>query len=177
MQIEIMNKNYYLDDGFKEVIIKKLTKFDKYFDNEADAKVKLTKFGNDKYTMEISINAKSIDVVRSSTTTDDMKSNLDIVLPKLERQIVKHRKKLDSKFRVTAFDTPVIYNENNKIEKEIGKVVKVKNFNMDTINISEAMERMELLDHDFYVFNNIEHDKISILYLRNDGDYGLIEAD
>lgn len=177
MRTEIMNKNYYLDDNFKEVIIKKLNRFDKYFEDTASAKVKLSKFGSDKFTMEISIDAKNMNIVRSSVTGEDMKANLDVVLPKLERQIVKHRKKLENRFRKTAFETPAIYNENTKFDTAEGKVVKVKNFALETVSISDAIDKIELLDHGFYVFNNIEHDKISVLYLRHDGDYGLIEVE
>ena len=92
MRIEILSKNYRLDDGLKMLITKKLGKFDKYFDNEAYAKVKLRISGNNAYTMEVSIDADNLSV-RSSATSDKMNENIDTILPRLERQIVKYRDK------------------------------------------------------------------------------------
>ncbi|HOO22873.1 MAG TPA: ribosome-associated translation inhibitor RaiA [Clostridia bacterium] len=175
MRIEINSKNYRADENLKALITKKLSKFDKYFNAEPVAKVKLSRIGNDQFTMEISLDAERI-AVRSVVTSNDMNSNLDIVLRKLERQIVKYRTKLGDKFRKGALDTPTIYDENNDIEMDDGKVVKVKNFDISVISISEAIEQMELLNHAFYVFVNKEDGKTCVLYRRNDGDYGLIET-
>ena len=176
MRIEINSKNYRLDENLKALINKKLSKFDKYFSQEPSAKVKLSRIGNDKFTMEISLDAGKRAVVRSVVTTDDMNSNLDIILPKLERQIVKYRTKLGDKFRKASLETPAIYDENEDVAVDDGKVVKVKNFDISVISIDDAIEQMELLNHTFYVFINKDDHKTCVLYRRNDGDYGLIET-
>lgn len=176
MRIEINSKNYRLDENLKSLITKKLSKFDKYFSAEPNAKIKLSKIGNDKFTMEISLDSEKTIAVRSVVTSDDMNANLDLVLPKLERQIVKYRTKLGDKFRKAALETPTIYDENTDIEMDDGKVVKIKNFDISVISISDAIEQMELLNHAFYVFINKEDNKTCVLYRRNDGDYGLIET-
>lgn len=175
MRIDISSKNYRLDENLKGLITKKLTRFDKYFSSEPTAKVKLSRIGNDKFTMEISLDSDKMIAVRSVVTSDDMNTNLDILLPKLERQIVKYRTKLGDKFRKAALETPVIYEENNDITMDDGKVVKIKNFDVSVISISDAITQMELLNHTFYIFANKEDDKTCVLYRRNDGDYGLIE--
>lgn len=176
MRIEINSKNYRLDENLKSLINKKLLRFDKYFSTEPIAKVKLSRIGNDKFTMEISLDAGKMVAVRSVVTTNDMNSNLDIILPKLERQIVKYRSKLGDKFRKAALDTPALYDENADVEMDDGKVVKIKSFDISVISISDAIEQMELLNHTFYVFINKDDDKYCVLYRRNDGDYGLIET-
>jgi putative sigma-54 modulation protein len=176
MRIEINSKNYRLDENLKTLIEKKLSRFDKYFSTEPVAKVKLSRIGNDKFTMEISLNADKMIVVRSVVTSNDMNSNLDILLPKLERQIVKYRSKLGDKFRKAALDTPALYDENEDVEMDDGKVVKIKNFDISVISISDAIEQMELLNHTFSVFINKEDNKTCVLYRRNDGDYGIIET-
>ncbi|HKL74419.1 MAG TPA: ribosome-associated translation inhibitor RaiA [Clostridia bacterium] len=176
MRIEINCKNYHLDENFKALITKKLTKFDKYFSNEPTAKIKLSTVGSDKASMEISLYADKMIAVRSVVTSNDMNANLDILLPKLERQIVKYRTKLGDKFRKSALQTPTIYDENTDIEMDDGNVVKIKNFDISVISISDAIEQMELLNHTFYVFVNKEDSKTCVLYRRNDGDYGLIET-
>jgi putative sigma-54 modulation protein len=176
MRIDIKCKNYHVDESFKGIIEKKLNKFDKYFSDEAIAKVKLTKISNDQFSMEISLDADGA-VVRSSTTSGEMKSNLDIVLPKLERQIVKYHDKLQMKFKKLILQTTPIYAENNDITMEDGNVVKVKNFDISVITVAEAIEQMEILNHNFYVFRNIEDNKVCVLYRRYDGDYGMIETE
>ena len=175
MKVEIICKNYRLDNQLRALIEKKLSKFDKYFDTDAKAKVKLSIIGNDNYTMEISIRENSLSV-RSVATSDKMNENIDIVLPKLERQILKHRDKFTDKIKKGAFDTPTIYEE-IPMDNSTPKIVKVKKFDVSVTTIENAAEEMELLDHDFYVFANGETNKICILYKRADGDLGLIEPE
>lgn len=177
MRAEISSKNYRLDDELKALIIKKLNRFDKYFNTEAAAKVKLSRIGNEKFVMEISIEAGKMGAVRSVHTSNDMNGNLDVVLPRLEKQIVKYRTKLDDKFKKSALETPPIYDENAEVPADNGKIVKVKSFDVSTITVTEAMENMDMLGHNFYLFINKEGGKPSVLYSRNDGDYGLIESD
>ena len=176
MRIEINCKNYRLDDNLKGLITKKLNRFDKYFSTEANAKIKLARMTNDKFTMEIAIDADKMVVIRSAYTSDDMSTNLDIVLPKIERQIVKYRTILGDRLKKSAMETPTLYDENNDVTMDDGKVVKIKNFEISTISISDAIEQIELLGHTFYVFVNKDDHKTCVLYRRNDGDYGLIET-
>lgn len=175
MRIEIVTKNYRLDEGLKELIIKKLNKFDKYFEDEAKAKVKLSTIGNDQYVMEINIDANNMSFVRSVVTGDKMNENIDKLLPKLERQIVKYRDKYGSKFRKP--EGAMIYSENTNITTKVPDIVKVKKFDISVTTVENAIEEMELLNHAFYVFINGENKKVGVLYKRKDGDYGLIEPE
>ncbi len=174
MRIEIISKNYRLDEGLKNLITKKLSKFDKYFDKEATAKVKLTTAGN-SCTMEITIDA-GICSVRSAHTGEKMNENIDRILPKLERQVVKYHDKFGSRFKKSALEEPAIY-EGTEEEDVKGKVVKVKKYEVSVTTVENAVEEMELLNHNFYIFINGENNKVSVLYKRNDGDYGLIEPE
>lgn len=173
MKVEIICKNYHLDESLKALIEKKLAKFDKYFDKDANAKIKLATVG-DSYSMEISIKQGSTNV-RSVSTSLKMNENIDIVLPKLERQIIKHKDKLGSKIKKEAFETPSIYTQDQPEEK--AQIVKVKKFNVSVTTVENAVEEMELLAHDFYVFINGETNKLCVLYKRADGDLGLIEPE
>ena len=173
MRTEILAKTYRLDENLKNLITKKLDKFDKYFNKEAIAKVKLTSVGN-KQRMEISIEAENISV-RSAAESEKMNENIDLILPKLERQIIKYKDKFGNKMKKGAFETPAIYEE--PAEEKRGNVVKVKKFDISVTTIDNAIEEMELLNHNFYIFVNGENNKVSVLYKRNDGDYGLIEPE
>lgn len=174
MKVEIICKNYRLDDNLKNLIEKKLAKFDKYFDNTAKAKVKLSS-ASDLFKMEITISQGSL-IVRSIASGDKMNENIDVVLPKLERQIIKYKDKISSKMKKGAFETPFIYVKEPEKE-EPKQIVKVKKFNVSVTTIENAAEEMELLAHDFYVFINGDTNKLCVLYKRHDGDLGLIEPE
>ncbi len=175
MRVEINVKNYHLDNEFSELIIKKLGRFDKYFNNDAKAKVKLST-QNKSEIMEITISFKG-NVVRSVASSDEMKSNLDVVLPKLERQILKHRTRFTDKMKKTAFETPAIFEEKEPVNSKTANIVKVKKFQVSVTTVENAAEEMELLSHDFYIFINGDTNKVNVLYKRNDGDLGLIEPE
>ena len=105
-----------------------------------------------------------------------MNENIDVVLPKLERQIIKYKDKISSKMKKGAFETPFIYVKEPEKE-EPKQIVKVKKFNVSVTTIENAAEEMELLAHDFYVFINGDTNKLCVLYKRHDGDLGLIEPE
>ncbi len=174
MRLEIMTKNYRIDDGMKELLTKKLGRFDKYFDDEAKAKVKLYTEGNNAFGMEITVSYEKL-VVRSVASGDKMNEIIDVILPKLERQIIRHRDRFIAKAKKNAFCEP-IYKEEEKEEKT-PSVVKVKKFDVSVTTVENAIEEMGLLCHDFYVFINGETNKLCVLYKRNDGDLGLIEPE
>ncbi|MBR1746974.1 MAG: ribosome-associated translation inhibitor RaiA [Clostridia bacterium] len=173
MRTEIMAKSYRLDENLKNLIIKKLSKFDKYFNNEAIAKIKLSTVGAQQ-RMEISIDADNMSV-RSSADGEKMNENIDVILPKLERQIRKNKDKFGEKLKKGSVDTPALFEQ--EPEEAKGNVVKVKKFDISVTTVDNAVEEMELLNHNFYIFVNGENNKVSVLYKRNDGDYGLIEPE
>lgn len=176
MRIEITSKNFKPKDTLKELLEKKISKFDKYFRKEASAKVRLSTIGNGKYQMEITIVADGA-LVRSENASDNMYDNIDIILPKIERQIAKYRKKLDVKVPKEDLASSLIYDTNIGAFEEMdkpAKVVKTKRFELALMDVDNAIAEMELLEHNFYIFINSENEKVSVLYKRNDGDYGLI---
>lgn len=176
MRIELVSKNYKESARLTEILDKKLSRLDKYFNKEAWAKVKLSATKNEKYTMEITISESGLPPVRSEVTTGNMYDNVDLLLPKLERQITKYRSRLDSKKKDTRYEIKDFEEAPEKTEEKTkyGKVVKVKNFAISIITVEEAIAELELLDHNFYVFVNAENNKVSVVYKRHDDDYGLI---
>ena len=173
MRIELISKGYNEGIRLVSVIEKKLSKFDKFFHEEASAKIKLSTVGKDKYTMEVTINFGG-QLVRSEVTSANMYDNIDLLIPKLERQISKYRDRMLSKQPKKALPLKVEDVEVTEANEKPGKVVKVKNFDISIVTVDEAVAELELLDHDFYVFVNAENNKVSVVYKRHDGDYGLL---
>ena len=173
MEIKFISKNYKISDKLKDIIEKKLQKLEKYFTKDTTIKVACSE-QNDVCKLEITINSAGL-FIRSEVTSDNMYNNIDLSMPKLERQIVKNTKKYKNKFASNdLFDALEFLDEEPQIETK--KVVKKKTFELDPMTVEDAEAYMEAVGHSFYVFLNAETGEINVLYKRNDGNLGLIEA-
>ncbi|MBO4251095.1 MAG: ribosome-associated translation inhibitor RaiA [Clostridia bacterium] len=174
MKIDIYAKNYEVGEKLKNVTEQKLSKLDKYFkDDETVAKVTFKKQATSLTTeIMLDFNGK---FVRATATSDNFYDNIDIILPKLEGQIRKHRTRFDKHNKNAAFGEASIYDIKNKEEHANSQVVKKKSFVLSPMTVKEAEEEMELLGHSFYVFLEAKSNTVQVLYKRNDGDLGLIE--
>ena len=104
-----------------------------------------------------------------------MFNNIDLALPKLEKQIVKSNKKYKNKFaEKNTFDSFEYIEKEPEVISH--KVVKTKSFELEPISVEDAEAYMEAVGHSFYVFLNGETGEINVLYKRNDGNLGLIEV-
>ncbi|HIU60936.1 MAG TPA: ribosome-associated translation inhibitor RaiA [Candidatus Stercoripulliclostridium merdigallinarum] len=173
MKIELVSKNYNEGSRLVGVIEKKLGKLDKYFSGDADALVKLSTVGNDKFTMEITVRFGGY-IARAEVTGSNMYDNIDLILPKLEKQIARFRDRMNSKVPKKALPLKTDVEEAAAPREYYGNIVKEKHFDISIVTVDEAIAEMELLDHDFYVFVNAENNRVSVVYKRHDGDYGLI---
>ncbi len=171
MNISYVAKNYKITDKFKGILEKKLGKFERYFSKNYDVKVCCTE-QNSKCKLEITINADGL-FVRSEVLSDNMYNNIDLAMPKLERQVIKGADKYNNKFRRGEVDKYEFLTE-LPVEK-IGRVVKTKHFDLDPITVDDAEAQMEALGHNFYVFLNAKSGLVSVLYKRADNNLGLIE--
>ena len=124
--IEIIAKNYKLGEKLKDIIEKKLEKFARYFEDDATAKVILREINQDKDAMEITVNFGGGKIMRAEVVSDNMYDNIDLVLPKLERQVRKYRTKLGKKVKESAFDMDALYSYSEAPIEElaVGRVKK-----------------------------------------------------
>ena len=174
MKIEIIERYYDVGVRLRALFEKKIEKLDRYFNDDAIAKVVCAKEGK-RFKLELTIINKG-NIYRSETYGENMYENIDIVLPKIEKQIIKYSTKNRDKLKKGAFDLPK-YEFLDKEPKEKEKTIyKKKSFNLDPLTINDAEEFLENLEHDFFVFLNAETGKVNILYNRKDGELGLIEC-
>mgnify|MGYP002532150284 FL=1 len=175
MKISYTSKNYNISDKFKDILEKKLAKLERYFDEDVSVKVNcIEQAKQDK--LEVTINARGM-FFRSEVLSDNMYNNIDLALPKIEKQIIKQGSKFKSKLKRDAFaNAEAMMEELVKEEPTLPKLVKVKKFDLDPLTVEDAAAYMEALDHNFYVFLNAETGKVCVVYKRNDKDYGLIEV-
>ena len=175
MKIEIVQRNYVAKEKLTDLIEKKVQKFEKYLGDGSSAKVVLSKSGSqERYKMEVSAKSKNT-FVRSEVESDNMYANLDLCLAKLERQLVRIAGKNKDVNRVAVDPASLIFFDEVP-EVEPAKIVKHKEFELDRISDEQAVEQIELLDNDFYIYKDMETGNVNVLYRRTDGDYGLIKT-
>ncbi len=174
MKIEFLSKNYSPSDKLKTVIEHKLEKLDKFFDEDTKIKVML-KQSKEIYTLELTIGIDK-GILRSEVSSDNMYNNIDIALPKLEKQIIKHHKKIESKFKnFKAKDFAAVVAPQEETEPQ-SVVVKSKTFELTPMTVEDAIDELELVGHDFFVFLNKTSNSVNVVYRRMDNNYGLIET-
>ncbi|MCM1289690.1 MAG: ribosome-associated translation inhibitor RaiA [Corallococcus sp.] len=172
MKLEITSKNYRVSERLEQILSAKLKKLDKYFpDGDTPCKVVLTDLGRQS-KMEISISYHGT-YIRSEVTGDTMYYNIDTCLPKLERQLVKHREKLNKSHKLP--EKPSEYEFVSEVEVEPVTIAKTKRFEVSCMTALEAAENMDMLGHDFYLFVNLETGNVESVYRRKDGTIGLLQ--
>ncbi len=178
MKVIVSGKNMAVTDALRDTIEQKLGRFEKYFRSDVEAYVTLSyqdvKTAKNRQIVEVTIPLKSGVMFRGEEYGEDMYAAVDKVVDKLKRQIDKHKTKIEKRYH--KHDT--IRFENIPDVKDEGpeqKIVRTKQFSVKPMDAEEAVLQMEMLGHDFYVFVNRESEDINVVYLRKDGQYGLIE--
>lgn len=180
MNLIIKGKQFEVTDSIEDYTRKKMKKLEKYFDQiiEAVATISVEK---NRHIFEVTLQAKKA-MIRAEEESDNIYNSIDRVIERLERQIIKYKEKLYSKY-ANEYNREV-NNISEKEEYEIGsksdqdrKIVKTKRFAIKPMSPEEASLQMELLGHNFYVFSNEETAQINVIYKRKDGNFGLIEPE
>lgn len=173
MKTIITGKNYTPSDKLKDIIEKKFAKLDKYFSDDITANVVTIK-EKGGYKVEATINTKG-NIFRAETKASDPYDCVDRCIEKLSTQMSKFKSKLQKKYKGQkdfGFETLPEYDEP---QEEIN-VVRVKKFQLEPMTQEEAIMQMEMLNHSFFVYLNMETDSVNVVYKRNDGGYGVLET-
>ena len=174
MIITISGKQMEVTNSLKEVINEKCTRLDKYFHKDIPITITLST-QKERQIVEATIPLDGA-IIRAEDSTPDMYASIDSVIDILERQIRKHKTKLQQ--RKQAGETIRFENvvaDASTEENDESKIVRTKRFAIKPMDKEEAVLQMELLRHNFFVFMDGETDEVSVVYKRKDGNYGLIE--
>ena len=167
MKLDVVTKNYSPSNRLIEVLQKKLDKLDKYFPDEPSARVVMKAEKKDE-VLEISINYKGT-LLRAEVKDEHIYDCIDIALPKLEKQLIKHRGKFNDKIKETV--APYEFVKEEEIDA-VPEIVKTKEFDVKAEDLKEAVAGLELVDHDFYLFLNVATGHIEAVYRRSEGKIG-----
>lgn len=172
MKVTVITRNTKLTPALKDMVERKISKMDRYFEPNVAAKATLTVQKN-RHIVEVTIPFNGV-ILRAEEATDDMYKSIDLVEEKLERQIRKQRTKLarrnNESLRFSHIDEVAT-------EEDDGKLVKTKKFGLKPMSSDEAVLQMELLGHNFFVYQDADKNKLCVMYKRKDGNYGLLEPE
>lgn len=177
MKIATRGKNIELTPALKEYVEEKVGRIEKYFDRAAiDAQVSLG-VERERHMVEVTVFVDGL-ILRGEEATADMYASIDGVVEKIERQVRKHKTRINRKIREKKQEFELNLGGENTTqfkEEQAGKIVKIKRFSFKPMSVEEAVMQMDLLGHDFFVFTHDQTDELNVVYKRKDGNYGLIE--
>ena len=172
MKIIVTGKNINVSDKIQTAIEKKFEKLGKYFADDIKANVVIHP-EKAKVKMEATIATKGA-IFRAEDVSQDIFDCIDIVADTLSSQMSKYKGKMLRKNKSNESVRFEMIPET--AEPEEGKVVKTKRFELTPMTVDEAILQMELLQHNFFVFLNVETDSVSVVYKRQDKDYGVLNT-
>lgn len=175
MKITFVCKQATADDKLKAIIEKKLAKLDKFFKDEAEAFVTLSRY-KDTEVLELTISMGGT-LFRSEVEDESFYHGIDTAVDVIERQIRKNKTRLEKRMRQGAFAKAENPAQGEEIIEDKQFIIRQKSFNLRPMTTEEAILQMNLLEHTFFVYVNQETDTVCVVYKRKDDTYGLIETD
>ncbi len=171
MNVKITAKKMQLNDSFTEYAEKKLTKLDRFFGKEGDAKITLSAI-RDMVTLELTVKHDNL-IFRAEQSAQEKTDALDACIERIIRQIRKNKTKVEKRLHTTAFTD----NFGEEVEEQADfQVIKKKQFILRPMNVDEAILQMNMVGHSFFMFKNGDTGEINVVYKRDDGNYGLLES-
>ena len=179
MKFHFIEKKLQIDPEVKSYAEKKVGKLDKFFRIESEATVTFS-VERGRCRAEVTLNNNGM-FYRASELTNDMHASVDSACALIERQIRKNKTRLEKKLRDGALEREIspeyIATEEAADEPEVFEIVRTKRFSLKPMTPEEAILQMNLLEHEFFAFLNMEdNDSFSVVYKRKNGGYGLISA-
>jgi len=183
MELQISSKNMEISPADRSYVQEKIGKLAHYLPNITEGKVEIheenTKSPQQRFTAQVTLNSKGV-LLRGEERGGRVRVAVDAVAEVLARQIERYKGKLHDKGRGVSLARQSADSEavvGNAEARDWPKIVRVKRFAVKPMSVTEAADQMELLGHAFFLFINAENDALSLLYRRDDGNYGLIEPE
>jgi len=173
LKITMNAKKIQISESFTDYAEKRLSaKLDKFFGDEAEAKLKLTELkGN--IVLELTVRYNQM-IYRSEQSAPDKRDALDAAIDKIIRQIRKNKTRLEKRLKDTAFKEEF---QDTVEEQPDFAVIRRKKFELRPMTVEEAILQMNMLGHSFFMFKDAATGNISVVYQREDEGYAVLEPD
>ena len=170
MKFTVYGENVNINEKMQAKIEERLSNLNKYvaIDESSNARVTVKIFGS-SLKVEVSVPSK-VGLLRSEVVHDNFETAIDLAIDKLEDQIRKQKGRLSRRHKESIAES--FFEDNNEEDTP----VRTKTVYADEMVLDEAIMRMEMLSHSFFIYKDIDSEKIAVVYKRNDGGYGLIEV-
>lgn len=189
MQLVLKGKNFVISDRIREYVEKKIGKLDRYLPDIGETRVEITeektKSAKDRKIVQITLRTSGT-ILRAEERSDAIYACIDAVVDKIHRQIVRYKGKRIDRWHGHAHNKqspaeliPELEPEvlEALVEEQEREIVRVKRFMVHPMSAEEALEQMQLLGHNFYVFYNDAVGRMNVLYRRSDSNYGLLDPE
>ncbi len=174
MKYNIRGDKLVVTKAIKEYIEEKLDRLNKYYEKSSEIECKvLIRSKNNMQSIEVTIPLNKL-ILRAEEKEKDLYAAIDLVVDKLERQIRKNKTKLLNRYEKTEVPE-MVFTDVDDEEEELD-IVKRKDIESKPMDEEEAILQMRMLDHDFFVFKNIDEECVSVLYKRKDDKLGIINV-
>ena len=175
MKLHIHGKNVTITEAMLQTTQKKLSFLEKYFliDEETPANVSVKVYPN-SMKVEVTILSK-IAILRAEVSHEDYYAAIDLAIDKLEDQIRRQKTRLSRKHREKLSKAFIEQIDKTEEVKPVG-VVKTKTISAEVMSLDDAIMRMEMLGHSFFIYTDEEEHRMAVVYTRLDGGYGFLET-
>ena len=186
MNMIIQTHNVELTDWLRQYVEKKIGRLEKYMPDIDEVRVELreepTRSASDRAVAQVTVRSRRT-ILRAEERTGDMFASIDAVSDKLERRIRRYKGKRARNHKRAIAEANIMEETMSPVAELLaeeeepldGGIVRTKRFEVYPMDPLEAVEQMELLGHDFFVFLNADEGQINVLYRRRTGDYGLLQ--
>ena len=177
MRFNIIGRKIDVTDQYRDYIEKKIGRLDKFFRDEAEARIVIGPIKENEY-VEASVYAAGM-IYRAEVVDSDAMCATDKIVDIIERQIRKNKTRLEKEIKRDVLTDNTMLSGHDYTDGENDdefKIVKRKRFQLKPMSAEEAVLQMNLLGHSFFVFRNKDTDEMNVVYKRNDGNYALIES-
>ena len=175
MRFIYTEKKVEISEALREYAEKKLSKLDRYFKHDAEARISF-RIERGRHQIEVTVFHDGM-VYRAAENTNDMYASIDSAATYIERQIHKYKTKLEKRLRQGAFEREIPSSSSEPpVEEDFDfTIVRTKTFDLKPMTPEEAILQMNLLNHQFFVFSNSSMGgTFSVAYKRKHGGYGII---
>ena len=181
MKVQVNGRNVEVNDYLRDYVTKKVGKLERYLPQITEARAELTqnmtRSASDRYTSQITVWANG-QMLRAEESTSDILASIDATVDKMSSQVRRFKgRRYENRRRashvVSAEVERAVAEETP--DEEMGRIIRRKQFPVQPMNEEEAIEQMELLGHDFFIYFDPEARSVNVVYRRKDGNYGVLQ--